>query len=70
MLIAACILTSVVTGTAAFAAYVWYVTPDPKDLVEEVLCHSRRARSRAMISAGSIFASRPQANMTHINCLS
>jgi hypothetical protein len=46
-------------------AYLWYVTPDPRDLANEVLSRSKRTRN-----TGSGFARRPQANVTHVNCLS
>ena len=44
-------------------AYLWYVTPDPQDLANEVLCKKTK-------NTGSGCASRPQPNMTHVNCLS
>ena len=47
------------------AAYLWYVTPSPQDLAEEVLSPRKRR-----ISAATFRATKPQPNMTHINCLS
>jgi hypothetical protein len=65
MFIAAYIFLALSTAVIAFAAYLWYLTPDPKDLAEEVLCQTKRPKN-----AGVSFASKPQPNMTHINCLS
>ena len=47
-------------------AYLWYVTPNPQDLANEVLCR----KTRKIRNNGSGYASRPQSSMTHINCLS
>jgi len=45
-------------------AYLWCITPDPKDVAELVLRQCKRKKG-AVIS----FA-KPQPNLTHINCLS
>jgi hypothetical protein len=65
MSVAAYILLSFSAAVFALAAYLWYLTPDPKDLAKEVLCQTKRPKN-----VGVNFASRPQPNMTHINCLS
>jgi hypothetical protein len=49
----------------ALLAYLWYVTPSPQDLAEEGLSPRKRR-----ISAAAFRATKPQRNMTHINCLS
>jgi hypothetical protein len=59
------ILLSTLPLLFALGAYFWYVTPSPQDLAEEVLRHSKPTKR------GKIFsATKPQLNMTHINCLS
>jgi hypothetical protein len=69
MTVAALILLSISSVIFALGAYLWYLTPDPKDLAEEVLCQTK-PRSKTPKSTGSNFANKPQPNLTHINCLS
>jgi hypothetical protein len=69
MTAAALILLSLSTVIFAVGAYLWYLTPDPKDLAEEVLCQAK-PHSKTTKRSGNNFASKPQPNMTHINCLS
>ena len=37
MSVAAYILLSLLTMLSAFVAYMWYITPSPKDLAEDIL---------------------------------
>jgi len=69
MSVAALILLSLSSAIFALAAYLWYLTPDPKDLAEEVLCQTK-PRAKTTTLSGNNFAGKPQPNMTHINCLS
>ena len=69
MTVVALILLSISSVIFALGAYLWYLTPDPKDLAEEVLCQMK-PRSKTPKSTGSDFANKPQPNLTHINCLS
>jgi hypothetical protein len=49
----------------AATSYLWYITPDPEVVAEEVLGPRKRR-----ISAATFRATKPQPDMTHINCLS
>jgi hypothetical protein len=58
------ILLSTLPLLFALGAYLWYVTPSPQDLAEEVFRNRKHANPAAVRFAN------PQRNMTHINCLS
>jgi hypothetical protein len=59
------VLASTLPLLLAAAAYLWYLTPSPQDLAEEVLGPRKRTKHAKIFSA-----TKPQPNMTHINCLS
>jgi hypothetical protein len=65
MSVAAYILLSLLTMLSAFVAYMWYITPSPKDLAEDILRHAR-----PLSEEDRQFATRPRPDMTYINCLS
>ena len=65
MSVAAYILIALLPPAAAFVAYLWYLTPDPKDVAEQVLRSSKRKNGTLLH-----LAPRPQPDLTHINCLS
>lgn len=61
MPVVALILISLVI---ALIAYLWYITPDPKDVAEQVLRQCKRKKASVITFA------KPQPNLTHIDCLS
>lgn len=65
MSVLTCVLLTALSALTILAIYLWQITPEPKDLADEVL----RKRKRTA-PAATMFATRPQPNMTHINCLS
>jgi len=66
MSVAVLVLLSLSTAIFALGAYLWYLTPDPKDLAEEVTKPHGKTTKRF----GGSFASKPQSNITHISCSS
>src|SRR5262249_22227467 len=62
MSVLTCILLTTLSALTILAIYLWQITPEPKDLAEEIL-----RKRKPTNPARHTYARKPQPNMTHIN---